>query len=109
MYDYDKTNKTELVELAHLCGSLHAHRGLDRDVLEALIEGRLTDEDVQPDPVDLERDAMQEMMAEWPTIKDQLSCDLCCWDCPPGKVVSCVVINCENDILERVRKSRNER
>lgn len=106
MYDYDRINKTELVELAHRCGSLHAHQGLARDILIELIEGKISDEDVSPDPVDTEREAMQEMMREWPTIKDQLFCDCTCWHCPPGRVVSCVVINCERDILERVRDAK---
>lgn len=105
MYDYDDLNHTELETLALRHGSLDAHRGLERDVLIAMIEGR--EEDVPTDPVDVERNSMMYVKEKWPEVHNQLKCSeehFACWDCPSARVVACVVEDCEPKIIERVRR-----
>ena len=107
--DYRRINKTELVKLCHQRGHAHfAHLGMFREDLVDILAGH-SDPDIEAfgnDPIHLEREGMMEMMDEWDELKRQLTCDYACWSCPPGRVISCGLINCDPDIREMVRNSR---
>lgn len=93
-YDYPKLNLTELVTLARSAGFLRAHRGIGRDGLKDLLEGRATEDEFNPDPVDEERESMLMLQEEWPDVFNQLPCSAnhyACWDCPAGRAVHCVM------------------
>jgi len=111
-YDYDNLNATEMVELAREHGCLVAHRGLDRQVLIDLIEGRLDSDEIAADPVDDDRDSMMLMKEEWKDVYNQLKCAselYACWNCPPARAHACAVDECEPGVLDRVlqRKDRS--
>ena len=83
-----------------------AHVGLEKETLVDILEGRVYAEDIPSDPIDDEREAMLRMQEEWPEIYEQLQCsdqDFACWVCPAGRVVHCVVNNCDKEIRERVK------
>ena len=106
-YDYPNLNTSELVELAIKHGCLHAHRGLDRSVLEGLIEEEIDPSDVPPDPADEEREAMMIMKESWPEIYHQLGCakeHYACWHCPAARAISCAQEECERSIMEVVKR-----
>jgi hypothetical protein len=106
-YDYDDLNLTELEVLARQHGSLAAHRGLGRELLIDLIEGRFDPGELPPDPADDEREAMMHMKDEWPEVYNQLKCSdehYACWDCPAARAVACAIEECEPDIRRRVKE-----
>lgn len=85
---------------------MDAHRGLKVPNLVDMLEGRVPRGTFPPDPVDEERESMMYMKEEWKDIYDQLRCSeqhFACWDCPAGRVVHCVVLNCEQDIRSKVK------
>jgi hypothetical protein len=68
------------------------------------IEGRIDTNELSTDPIDREREAMMVMKEDWPQVLEQLHCSneyYACWDCPAGRVVDCVILNCEKDIRDR--------
>ncbi len=95
---YDELNETELVELCKQRCILVAHRGLGREALIDLLEGRLPEDICDSDPIDEDRDFMQFMQRKYPdTIFGQLQCkdeNYYCPDCPTGRVVICTVVDC---------------
>jgi hypothetical protein len=49
---------------------------------------------------------MLRMQEEWPAVYEQLQCsdqDFACWACPAGRVIHCVVNNCDKEIRDRVK------
>jgi hypothetical protein len=47
------------------------------------------------------------MIEEWPSVKEQLDCteEHCpCWICPAARAYVCAVEECDDDIMEKVRK-----
>ena len=106
-YDYQNLNTSELVELAIKEGCLHAHRGLERELLEGLIEGIIDPSEVPPDPADEEREGMMIMKENWKEIYHQLGCakeHYACWHCPAARAVSCAREECERSIMETVKR-----
>jgi hypothetical protein len=104
--DYDVINDTELVALCRQRGFLEAHVGLGREILISILKRELDPDDLPPDPVDAEREAMLRMQEEWPAVYEQLQCsdqDFACWACPAGRVIHCVVNNCDKEIRDRVK------
>ena len=105
MTDYNNLNKSELVALARERQYYGAHIGLEREILIDMIEGKV-DDDFPPDPIDTEREAMMEMMEQWPSVKSQLKCSdeyYACWNCPAGRAHICAIKECEKNILAHVR------
>jgi len=108
---YDDLNATELAELARReKGILSLHRGISRQDLVAILEGRLDPGDFPPDPLDVEREAMLRMQEEWPDVLNQLKCGsefYACWDCPAARARCCAVDECEPNILDTVREAQD--
>jgi len=105
-YNYADLNLTELAELARQNGALSAHRGIGREGLIDLLEGRKEASDFSADPADDEREGMMRMKEEWPEVYHQLKCsdeNYACWDCPAGRAVACAVEECEPHLLEKVK------
>ena len=105
--NYDLMNVSELAELCLLRGFLGAHRGLGRGALVELLEGKASPDDFEPDPADADRNAMMQMKAVWPSVKEQLDCaeeHFPCWSCPAARAHICAVTECDSDILEKVKE-----
>jgi hypothetical protein len=105
-YNFANLNLTELSELARHHGCLSAHRGLGRQTLINLIEGKIDPEEVPKDPADDDRNAMMEMKEEWKDVYNQLKCGsefYACWDCPAARARACAVMECEPRLMDKVR------
>lgn len=101
--DYSRINHTELVEICKRAGFLNVHRGNPRESLIELLEGVLSEDSLEPDPISPYRDAMLQMQERWPVVRRQLPCvaeHFACWLCPAGRVVECVVENCDPELLK---------
>jgi len=102
--DLSRVNHTELVEICRKAGFLYTHRGNKREDLLALLEGTLSEDSLAPDVINVYREAMLHMQEIWPTVFRQLgSCAPefhACWLCPPARVMYCVVMNCEPDLMK---------
>lgn len=116
LYNYDDLNKTELVALALRDGFLGGlHRGMSREDLIAVLEGTLDPEELPPDPVNADRDAMIMMQENYPSVMRQLYCEILsneegalhpCWDCPAARAVNCSKINCDPILMEQVKEGK---
>src|SRR5512137_1919519 len=109
-YDYDNINMTELIEIARQHGFYSAHRGLDRSLIIAVIEGEVDSGDCPKDPIDDDRNGMMIMKEEWPEVHNQLKCGgefHACWDCPAARAYDCAGVQCEPDILNKVREGED--
>ena len=107
--NYDDVNHTELEMLARKQGAFSAHRGLERETLIELIEGRLHPDDVPEDPVDEERNSMLHMQEKWPETYHQLKCSnehYACWDCTAARAYACAVLGCEPVVMEKVKEGK---
>jgi len=72
-------------------------------MLEAFLSGKGSDDTLDPDPIDDYRDAMLQMQERWTVIRRQLNCaseQYACEVCPSGRVVDCIVENCDPELLE---------
>lgn len=103
--DYDKLNHTELVEICRRAGFLGIHRGVPREDLILLLEGKEEIADsYERDPVNEYRDAMLHMQELWPVVRRQLgNCapeHHACWLCPAARVLYCIAENCDEGLLE---------
>ena len=107
-HDYNKLNLTELVALARSAGFLQAHRGIGRDGLVGLLEGRAAENEFSADPIDENREAMLMLQEEWADVFDQLPCaadHYACWDCPAGRAVHCAM-NWADDVKDYLHDIR---
>ena len=107
-YNYDDLNLSELIELCHRKGIARAHPGLRRKDLIGLLEGRLDQYDFEEDPVHYMRGSMMEFLTEFPRFREQQRCTMHCWECPAGRSIACTTLNCDPDLIEKVRTGVRE-
>ena len=115
-YDYSDLSRTEMVALALHEGFLGGiHRGMAREDLVAVLSGTLDPEELPPDPINADRDAMLMMQEGYPSVMRQLYCELLsneedalhpCWECPAARAVNCARINCDPILMEKVREGK---
>lgn len=102
--NYDQLNLSELIGLCHKKGIPRAHLGIKRLGLIGLLDGSFEYDDYAADPLDVDRKSMMEFLTEFPAYREQMTCTMHCWVCPSGRTMSCAKLNCEEDLMNKVRK-----
>lgn len=103
-YNYNDLNQSELIALCQAHGVMRAHPGVSRNDLIGLLEGRVDQYDFEEDPVHVMRGSMLEFLTEYPRFREQMRCTMHCWECPAARSVACATLNCEPDLIQKVRE-----